>query len=173
MLAKIVFLGPESTGKSTISQEVANSCNATWVNEFARIYLNEHGADYTYADVLNIAQIQAERELHAELSGNIVVCDTDLITIKIWLAYYGWIVPDWMTQFIAKHKADKYLLMYPDIPWVADDQRKNSHDRIVLFDVFEQELKHMNANYIVIKGTGKVRLEKCMREVQSAIQRCF
>lgn len=169
MSVKIVFLGPESTGKSNISSEVARLCKATFVAEFARAYLDEHGVDYTYTDVIRIAETQAKWEREAEALNNNMICDTDLITIKIWLEYYRWEAPEWMDTFILKHKADKYLLMYPDIPWMADEQRKNPHDRVALFNVFEQQLKSINANYSIIKGDGKSRLENCLKEVQKAM----
>lgn len=170
MPAKIVFLGPESTGKSTISVEIAKLCNAAFVPEYARTYLNEHGTTYGYTDVIKIAEIQAQLEREAEATGKTIICDTDLITIKIWLEYYNWEVPEWMESFIVKHEANKYLLFYPDIPWVADEQRNNSHDRLELFQRFKQHLIGLNVNYSIIKGIGQTRLEDCMKAVQKTMQ---
>jgi NadR type nicotinamide-nucleotide adenylyltransferase len=166
MSVKIIFLGPESTGKSTISTEIAKLCNAAFVPEYARTYLNEHGADYSYTDVIKIAETQTQLEREAEATGKTIICDTDLITIKIWLAYNDWKVPEWMDSFIVKHQANKYLLLYPDIPWVADEQRKNPHDRIELFNRFEEHLTRLKVNYSIIKGNGQSRLEDCLIEVQ-------
>lgn len=166
MPAKIVFLGPESTGKSTISAEIAKLCNAAFVQEYARTYLNEHGTTYSYTDVIKIAETQAQLEREAEATEKTIVCDTDLITLKIWMEYYNWKVPEWMESFIVKHQANKYLLLYPDIPWVADEQRKNPHDRLELFHRFKQHLIGLNVNYSIIKGIGQTRLEDCLKEVQ-------
>ncbi|MBL7801425.1 MAG: ATP-binding protein [Chitinophagales bacterium] len=165
MSAKIIFLGPESTGKSTISAEIAKLCNAVFVNEYARTYLNEHGTDYSYTDVVKIAETQAQLEREAEATKKIVICDTDLITIKIWMEYYNWNVPEWIESFIVKHLANKYLLLYPDIPWMADEQRKNPTDRIELFNRFEQHLIRLNVSYSIIKGIGQTRFENCLKEV--------
>jgi nicotinamide riboside kinase len=169
MQSKIVFLGPESTGKSTISAELAKLCNAAFIPELARTYLNEHGTTYSYNDVIKIAETQAQLEREAEATEKNIICDTDLITIKIWLEYYSWKVPEWMESFIVKHQANKYLLLYPDIPWVADEQRKNPHDRIALFNRFEQHLIAISANYSIIKGNGQSRLEDCLKEAQKTI----
>ncbi|MFN8317544.1 MAG: ATP-binding protein [Chitinophagales bacterium] len=166
MPAKIVFLGPESTGKSTISAEIAKLCNAAFVQEYARTYLNEHGTTYSYTDVIKIAETQAQLEREAEATEKTIVCDTDLITLKIWMEYYNWKVPEWMEAFIVKHQANKYLLLYPDIPWVADEQRKNPHDRLELFHRFKQHLIGLNVNYSIIKGIGQTRLENCLKAVQ-------
>ncbi len=167
MPVKIVFLGPESTGKTSISAAIAERSNATFVPEFARTYLHDHGTNYTLNDVIKIAETQARIEQEAEATGKDVICDTDLITIKIWLEYYSWEVPEWLEFFIAKHRADKYLLLYPDIPWVADEQRKNQHDRMLLFNRFEQQLNAINANYSIIKGGGNARFEECLNEIKN------
>lgn len=162
MLTKLIFLGPESTGKTSISREVALQCNAVYVPEFARSYFETHSIDYAYSDVLHIAEMQAKHETEAMLLRKNVVCDTDLLTIKIWLEFYGWEVPQWIPQFIEEHKANQYLLMYPDIPWVADKQRKNPNDRLLIFKAFEAALLAVNANYTVIQGNGRNRFETAL-----------
>jgi nicotinamide riboside kinase len=68
-IKKIVILGPESTGKSTLCEQLANHYNTLWVPEFARTYLLEHGMNYSYQDLLTIAkgQIALEQKFIDEL----------------------------------------------------------------------------------------------------------
>ena len=47
MLKKIVILGPESTGKSTLCEQLAAHYNTVWCPEYAREYLLKHGMNYT------------------------------------------------------------------------------------------------------------------------------
>lgn len=65
MLKKIVIIGPESTGKSTLCSQLANHYGTLWVREYAREYLLEHGTDYSYDDLLTIAQGQIRLEEEA------------------------------------------------------------------------------------------------------------
>ena len=62
MIKKIVVIGPESTGKSTLCEKLAQYYNTLWVPEYAREYLENNGSDYTYDDLLTIAKGQIESE---------------------------------------------------------------------------------------------------------------
>jgi len=59
---KIVIIGPESTGKSTLCEELAQHYDAPWCPEFAREYLLTYGTDYQYEDLLTIAKGQLAME---------------------------------------------------------------------------------------------------------------
>ncbi|MBD0333067.1 MAG: ATP-binding protein, partial [Chitinophagaceae bacterium] len=61
-MKKIVILGPECTGKTVLSQQLAEHYRTVWCPEFAREYLTTHGRDYSYHDLLNIATGQIELE---------------------------------------------------------------------------------------------------------------
>ena len=61
-LKKIVIIGPESTGKSTLSKQLAEHYNTLWCPEFAREYLLKNGMNYTYDDLLHIAKGQMALE---------------------------------------------------------------------------------------------------------------
>jgi nicotinamide riboside kinase len=52
MIKKIVILGPESTGKSTLCEELATHYKTRWVPEYARTYLLEHGTAYQFDELL-------------------------------------------------------------------------------------------------------------------------
>jgi len=62
MLKKIVIIGPESTGKSTLCEQLAQHYDSTWCPEFAREYLLTNGMNYTYDDLLTIAKGQLALE---------------------------------------------------------------------------------------------------------------
>ena len=62
MLNKIVVIGPESTGKSTLCEELARYFETNWCPEFAREYLLTNGTDYNFDDLLTIARGQIAME---------------------------------------------------------------------------------------------------------------
>ena len=92
MLQKIVIIGPESTGKSTLCEQLANHYNAAWCPEYAREYLMEHGTSYTYDDLLSIAKGQVELEDEyiegiLKMKGNAAArlfIDTNMYVMKVW-----------------------------------------------------------------------------------------
>ena len=61
-MKKIVVIGPESTGKSTLCEKLAAHYHTSWCPEYAREFLMTHGMNYTYDDLLTIAQGQLELE---------------------------------------------------------------------------------------------------------------
>ncbi|HEX8332780.1 MAG TPA: ATP-binding protein [Segetibacter sp.] len=72
---KIAVIGPESTGKSTLCEQLANHYNTLWCPEYAREYLLRNGASYIYEDLLEIAkgQMRLEDEYMGKVSGGIEV----------------------------------------------------------------------------------------------------
>jgi nicotinamide riboside kinase len=147
---KIVFSGPESTGKTTTSKFVAEQLNLPLVEEYAREHIEALTEAYTYEDVLYIARKQIELELAAKSTSEIIVCDTDLITIKIWLQYYSWKIPDWIDAHLQSFPASLYLLMYPNIDWVKDEQRQNEHDRLSLFEQHKKEIIRLGIPFEIV-----------------------
>lgn len=61
-MKKVVVIGPESTGKSTLSEQLANHYQTVWVPEFARGYLETLGRAYNQDDLLRIAEGQLQLE---------------------------------------------------------------------------------------------------------------
>ena len=63
-LNKIVVIGPESTGKSTLCEQLSVHYGTVWCREYAREYLLKNGTDYSFDDLLTIAkgQLQLEEE---------------------------------------------------------------------------------------------------------------
>jgi len=62
MPRKIVIIGPESTGKSSLCEQLAQHYDSLWCPEFAREYLLTNGASYSYDDLLAIAKGQLALE---------------------------------------------------------------------------------------------------------------
>lgn len=163
-IIKISIIGPESTGKSSLAAQLATHFKTVWVREFAREYLEERNGEYTEADLLAIAkgQITAENSLEAD---GIVICDTDLITIKIWSDYkYGRCDP-WITEHIQNRKYHLHLLCFPDIPWEADPLRENPLDGEHLYHLYKYELMAHHFPFVEIKGEKAERLKTAIAAI--------
>ncbi|MBS1944503.1 MAG: ATP-binding protein [Bacteroidetes bacterium] len=171
-MRKIVITGPECSGKSTLSQALAEHYGVSWVPEMARPYLDRLGRPYGETDLLRIAELQVrtEDEREAEQPGTpgLLICDTDLITIRIWgEEKYGRSDP-WIFKQTEDRAYDLWLLCTPDIPWVYDPQRENPHDRDRLFEVYRQTLERLKKPYAVISGEEEERLNQAVNAIMKS-----
>lgn len=159
-MKKIVITGPESSGKTTLAHRLAADLGVPCVKEYAREYLDLYGLDYKEADLLKIATGQREAILKAAAAKpKWIICDTDILTIKIWSQEkYGRVDPRILEQ--RTDPADLYILLRPALPWAADPQREHPLDRERLFFLYKKELEMQKATYIEVDPTEKNYYEK-------------
>lgn len=164
-LTKIVLFGPESSGKSSLAEALAEEYNTEWVPEFAREYLQEKYNDSAEvcepSDLIPIAkgQIQLENKL-AEKAKNYLFCDTNVLqTLTYAKVYYENFQSDVLEQCVEQHEYTYYFLTYIDTPWVADDLRDKPEQRSEMFSIFENALILRNLPYTILKGDLKQRLQ--------------
>jgi nicotinamide riboside kinase len=106
--------------------------------------------------LIKIAKGQLLKE---QINEEILMCDTDLITIKIWSEYKYGSCDNWILEQIEKQKTENrfYLLCKPDIPWKADPLRENPVNREKLFEIYKEELEKLKHNYFIIKGEERIQ----------------
>ena len=172
--ATICLTGPESTGKTTLATLLAEQLGARLVPEVARGYLNaREPADthiaYAREDLLEIARQQMALETEAREQGGLVVCDTDVLVIAIWWQEKFGPLPASLQQAMDERTPRSYLLLSPDLPWVADPQRENPADRTRLFDLYKAELAGSEFPYAVIQGAGDARLAQALLAVEKML----
>ena len=164
---RIILTGPESTGKTTLTIQLAEKFKADYIEEHARGYTEKLNRPYIYDDVLSIATKQVElMNACSNNSGTLLFVDTYLIITKIWFVRVYKRYPEWIDTEIEKTRNDLYLLCYPDIPWVQDGVRENGGImRDVLFHDYENELKKAKLNFSVIRGEETERFENAYKAV--------
>ena len=148
---KIIVIGPESSGKTTLCKALSQHFNLPFSKEYAREYLDALNGDYNQDDLLKIAKGQLQTENGMQL------LDTDLVTLKIWSKYKYRSCDSWILGQIEKQKSEKryYLLCSADIPWQADNQRKNPNDREKLFEIYKKELENLKRKYFIVDGENR------------------
>ena len=174
---KVVLFGPESTGKTTLSRQLARHYNSVWVPEYARDYLqdvwNSKRRTCLPKDLLPIAegQMKLENEL-AQKTSSVLICDTDLLETKVYSeAYYSGSCDPILEKYALRNIYDLYFLTYIDVPWQADDLRDKPSEREHMFEAFENALKKYNKPYIVLKGSKEERLRKAVNHIDELIKK--
>lgn len=183
MMKKIVIVGPESTGKSTLSQELSeyysNRFATAWVPEYAREYLDNLGHPYTYEDLIPIAKGQLESEEKtaralSEAAGNqpsILFVDTDMMVMQVWSEFVFQKCDPFILNEVVNRKYDHYLLMQTDLPWTYDKLREypDLENRERLFKHYYDILQRQNTSWSLIAGIGKERSQAAIRVIDNLL----
>lgn len=180
---KIVAIGPESTGKSTLCGSLANHYSTNWCKEYAREYLLEHGTVYTFDDLLTIAEgqlrleeeaIQSCIQLHAEQKKEgspILFIDTDMYVMKVWCEFvFGKCHPKILNHIVSR-KYDGYLLCKPDLPWVKDELREYPDlvTRETLYHHYKDLLVHQSTPWFEVIGKDPERMIDTVKWINGLI----
>jgi NadR type nicotinamide-nucleotide adenylyltransferase len=169
MIKKIVVIGPESTGKSTLCEELAEHYNTVWCPEYAREYLLQNGTDYTYEDLSVIAkgQMQLEAQTAESARNNVYVVDTDLYVMKVWYEVAFQHCPTWILKEITRAHCDLYLLCATDLPWAQDVLREypDPSMRQRLFNMYKDILINSGIPWVEIRGAERQRLHTAVQAI--------
>lgn len=167
-IKKIAIVGPESTGKSTLAMKTAGYYNTLWVPEYAREYIDKLRRPYQKDDLEIIArgQLDAEDEMANDVQ-EYLICDTNLIVIKIWSEYkFGKCAP-WILKEIDNREYALHLLTYIDIPWADDPQREHPDKRIYFYNLYRKELENLGIHFVEIKGEMETRIRKAISAIDA------
>ncbi len=166
VIKKIAIVGPESTGKSTISQALAKHYNVPWVPEYARYYCAALTSDCTLQDEINMfhGQVALEESVLAITETEFLICDTTFLTVKIWSDEILGETPSIVLDALKSRTYDFYVLLDIDLPWQEDPLRDFPHLREHFMNIWHKELKALNANYVVVGG-----IENRLQNVIAAI----
>jgi HTH-type transcriptional regulator, transcriptional repressor of NAD biosynthesis genes len=167
MLRRVVILGSESTGKTTLAQDLARHFGTVWVPEYAREYLANRTCTHADIDVIGRGQDASEQRL-ARKANRVLICDTDLLTTWFWSHLYFGRCPAWI-EAASRRQADLYLLTAPDVPWVADGLRDRPHMRQEIDAAFRAALAERGFPYTVISGTWAERFATAVAAIEEVM----
>jgi nicotinamide riboside kinase len=168
-MLKIAIVGPESSGKTVLTEALSAHYAGGCVAEPSRAYLERIGRPYNEHDLLAIAR--ELEHLHAELASldGPMFYDTDSLNLRIWgLEKYGRVHPE-IDRMVREVHYTWRLLCRPDIPWEPDPFRENPHDRDRLFTVWERELRTLGLPYTIIEGTHEQRMRTAIEVVDGLV----
>lgn len=176
-IIKVVLFGPESTGKTTLSEQLARHYNSVWVPEYAREYLqdkwNNERKTCEPKDLLPIAEGQMVLENNlAQKATKVLICDTDLLETKVYSeAYYLGYCDPLLEKYALENQYDLYFLTYIDIPWEKDDLRDKPDERERMFKYFKNTLEKYDRKFVILKGDKKTRLKTAVQHIDNLLNK--
>lgn len=197
MVKKIVIIGPESTGKSTLSEQLAAHYKTLWCPEYAREYLLKHGMNYTYDDLLKIAKGQVALEEKTIQSSVVsqqtavvrqntgvshlpltthhspLFIDTDMYVMKVWCEFVFGKCHRFILDQIVERKYDLYLFCNVDLPWTKDELREYPDiiSRKKLHAIYKDILINQPVPWVEISGDYDERLRAAIKAVDDLLKK--
>jgi NadR type nicotinamide-nucleotide adenylyltransferase len=173
---RVVVLGAESTGTTTLAQALAERLQTVWVPEYGREYsllkLKEGEDTWRSEEFLEIAHEQTERENTVARAANLIlICDTNAFATTLWHRRYMDGDFDELTDFASNCRADLYLLTGDEIPFVQDGLRDGEEIRHEMHEWFIHALENQNVPYMLLRGDEQERLELGIKACEDVLRK--
>lgn len=180
LIRRVVVLGAESTGTTTLTEALADLYATNWVPDY-------YGHDYREVrqegplgiwrseefDVIVERQENLEEIAARRSPSPVLFCDTDVLTISIWHERrMGWTSPT-VAAAAAAHRPLLYVLTGDDIPWEDDGVRDDEDSRPGMQQRFRDVLAAQETPWIEVRGTVEERLHTAAKAVDMMLERAF
>jgi NadR type nicotinamide-nucleotide adenylyltransferase len=165
----VVFVGPESTGKTTLCEKLSKKYNTVWVREMCRVMAEEkvgvvdpsvcNSFTFTLEDFMEMAERQnKEEEEKSKEANKILFCDNDAFSIGVWCERYLGVYHEFKT------KTDRhYIVTKPNVKFVQDGLRDGEHIREWMYERFMKVLDEKKIPYYMIDSDDyDIRLEQAI-----------
>ena len=172
-MIRVVLTGSESTGKTTLGNELARHYGAELAPEFVRSFAERHGGVIRFEDHGPIArgQMQLEDD-YIERAGGVrplVLFDTDLLSTVVYCGHYFGQCPRWIEEAARERRPDLYLLCEIDAPWVADGVRDRGEQREEMQALFRDAVVASGASYLSLQGDVAARMTQATTTIDRLI----
>jgi NadR type nicotinamide-nucleotide adenylyltransferase len=172
---RIVVLGAESTGTTTLAKALAGHYETAWVPEYGREYCM-HKPDiaahkWSTNEFVHIASEQERRAMEeARHARGVLICDTDAFATSVWHKRYMGEYSGQVARIAEKHVADLYILTGDEIPFEQDGTRDGEHIRHEMHQWFEEELGKTNRRFIIVRGTHEERMQQATAAIDALLE---
>jgi HTH-type transcriptional repressor of NAD biosynthesis genes len=161
---RVVIVGAESTGTTTLARDLAESLGTVWVPEYGRTYSELKGPLNAWLwsgrefDVIAHEQ-SAQEDAAARLCGPVLVVDTDALATAVWHERYIGSRSTSVEHFAATRRPDLYVLTSPDgVAWEDDGMRDGLGERAWMHQRFRQTLMESGTPWIEVVGSPSERV---------------
>jgi len=173
---RVCLVGAESTGKTTLSRELAAHFQTEWVPEYGRDYSAvkfERGeTEWTTEEFVHIAAEQTRMaERAARTANGVLIEDTNAFATWLWHRRYMGHDSDAVRAEAAKARCDLYLLTGDEIPFEQDGLRDGEHIRHDMHGWFAEELRRQGVPWVRVDGTREERLAKAIAAIDALMNR--
>ncbi|MDT3345895.1 AAA family ATPase [Microbacterium aquilitoris] len=177
LAARIVVLGAESTGSTTLAAALAEELGTTWVPEYGREYseIRDGGLDAPWRsdefDLVVDRQMAMEDAALRRVRTPVLVCDTDVLATALWHERYVGRPAPGIRRRAEGHRPALYVLTGDEIPFVQDGMRDGEHIRHAMQRRFREVLAEQSAPWLEVRGSVAERVAAVLPAAREAIAR--
>ncbi|MFG6403821.1 AAA family ATPase [Microbacterium sp. P04] len=172
---RVVVLGAESTGSTTLAAALAAELGTAWVPEYGREHsvTREGGLDAPWRsdefDLIVDRQIDRERAALRTMAAPVLVCDTDVLATALWHERYVGVAAPRILERARAHRPALYILTGDEIPFVQDGMRDGEHLRHEMQDRFREALAASGASWLEVRGDVPSRVAQALPATRAAV----
>ncbi len=169
---RVCLFGPESTGKSTLAKNLADTFSTVFVHEYARPLLDRSNGQCAVDDIPRIARGQiAAEDAMANYANRVLFCDTDVLLTTIWSRVLFGPCPTWIEKLADQRTYDLYLLTGINCPWIDDQQRflGKPDQRSAFFERCCQALEQRKRSYVIVDGDWDCHFDAAIAAVEKLL----
>jgi NadR type nicotinamide-nucleotide adenylyltransferase len=173
---RVVLIGSESTGKTTLARQLAGHYDVEWIPEYVREYADRKQGTLEYEDHAPIAhgQIALEDEYRvraAERGSPLLLQDTDLLSTVVYCGHYYGRCPIWLADAARARRPALYLLLDIDLPWTPDPVRDRGHLREEMQSLFREAVERSGVPFVVVSGSADERFAVARSAIDKLLKR--
>ncbi|RKT33283.1 NadR type nicotinamide-nucleotide adenylyltransferase [Microbacterium sp. AG1240] len=173
--SRVVVLGAESTGSTTLAEALAAELGTSWVPEYGREHsvVREGGLDAPWRsdefDLIVDRQIELERRALRTMPTPVLVCDTDVLATALWHERYVGAPAPRLLSRARSHRPVLYVLTGDEIPFVQDGMRDGEHIRHAMQERFRVALAESAVPWIEVRGDVPTRVAAALPAIRTAV----
>ncbi len=178
---RVVLIGAESVGKTTLCEQLAAHYGTVWVAEYGREHWEKKIAEqdvpgeipaWTDDEFVHIAEVQQSRENEAATRANrVLICDTNAFATATWFERYAGTRHPEVDAIGARDIVDLYLIPPPDVPFVQDGVRDGEKIREWMHARFLELIRANGTPYVLITGAYDTRLAQAIAAIDALLAR--
>lgn len=174
---KVVVVGTESCGKSTLTRYLAKMYNTVFVEEYGRTVCEEVGGCETILTeeyYPYIAYGHKMKEYEAVKQANkVMFIDTEAIVTQFYSELYTGRTFPVLDQVAREQQYDLWLYLEPDVPWVDDGLRVHGENQLRQdnHEKLKRMLDERHIPYVTVTGNYQDRLRQAMQHVDALLRK--